>query len=221
MMDSAPPAPIAAWDFGNRPLPQTLALAPVLRRLIATALSQEEEDQSVDGLIEHLSAIEQALAQRGPIDPSPRIGPNPRSDQRVYLDHGYDIGAFNPCFPEYTIEVSGTQATGTVSFPLVFEGPPGCVHGGFIAVFFDCVIQHHNCEYGVAGKTTSLNVEYLRPTPILKVLQFDIERSSDARRITSTARIGFEGTVLNQATMEAVAGDRSRLPEVAPRSSST
>jgi hypothetical protein len=221
MMDSAPPGRIAAWDFGNRPLPQMLALAPLVRRLIATALSQEEEDESLDRLIEHLSTVEQALARRGPVDPSPRIGPNLQSDQRIYLDHGYDIGAFNPCFPEYTIQVDGAQASGTVSFPLVFEGPPGCVHGGFLAVFFDCVIQHHNCEYGVAGKTTSLNVEYRRPTPVLEALQFQIERSSDARRITSTARIGIGGTVLCQATMEAVAGDRSRLPAVAPRKLST
>ena len=221
MMDSTPPAPIAAWDFGNRPLTQTLALASVVRRLVATALSQEEEDESVDRLIEYLSDIEQAFARRGPVDPSPRIGPNFQSDQRIYLDHGYDIGAFNPCFPEYEIQVDGAQASGTVSFPLVFEGPPGCVHGGFLAVFFDCVIQHHNCAYGVAGKTTSLNVKYRRPTPILETLQFQIERSSDTRRITSIARIGLDGTVLCQATMEAVAGDRSRLPEVAPRKLST
>jgi hypothetical protein len=220
MMDPASGS-TAAWEFGNRPLPQTLALAQIVRRVVAAALSQEEADERVDRLIEHLSAIERDFAQRGPVDLSPRVGSNHQSHQRVYLDHGYDIGSFNPFFPEYEIEVEGAQAAGTVSFPLVFEGPPGCVHGGFLAVFFDCVIQHHNCEYGVAGKTTSLNVVYRRPTPILTTLQFQIERSADARRITSTAHVELDGTVLCQATMEAVAGDRSRLPEVAPRQFST
>ena len=38
-----------------------------------------------------------------------------------------------------------TSASGSVSFPLVYEGPPGLVHGGFLGVFFDCVTQQHNC----------------------------------------------------------------------------
>jgi len=74
----------------------------------------------------------------------------------VYLDHGRDIGSYNPCFPEYEIRVEGDKAWGTVSFPVAYEGPPGCVHGGFLAVFFDCVIQHHNCDYGVAGNFGSV-----------------------------------------------------------------
>jgi hypothetical protein len=211
------PSPASAWVFGNQPLPQTLALAPILRRLTERALSLEQEDEGLAGFAEELSATERALAQRGPRDPTPRLGPNPRADQRVYLDHGRDIGKYNPCFPEYEIRVEGERASGTVSFPLVFEGPPAIVHGGFLAVFFDCAIQHHNCDYGTAGKTTALNIEYLRPTPILRTLQFEIERASDARRITSTAWIELDGSVLCRATVQAVVGDRSRLPEVSPR----
>jgi hypothetical protein len=212
---SSSPGPV--WVFGNQPLPQTLSLAPVLRRLTARALSLEHEDDGLARLIEELSATERTLAQRGPSDPTPRIGPNPGPDQRVYVDHGRDIGKYNPCFPEYEIRVEGERASGTVSFPLTFEGPPSLVHGGFLAVFFDCAIQHHNCDYGTAGKTTALNIEYLRPTPILRTLQFQIERASDARRITSTASIELDSSVLCRATMEAVVGDRSRLPEVSPR----
>jgi acyl-coenzyme A thioesterase PaaI-like protein len=216
-MDCASPSPTTVWVFGNQPLPQTLALAPILRRLTERALSLEQEDEWLARVIEELSATERTLAQRGPGDPTPRIGPDPRPDQRVYLDHGRDIGKYNPCFPEYEIRVEGERASGTVSFPLAFEGPPAIVHGGFLAVFFDCAIQHHNCDYGTAGKTTALNIEYLRPAPILRVLQFEIERASDARRITSTASIKLDGSVLCRATMEAVVGDRSRLPEVSPR----
>jgi acyl-coenzyme A thioesterase PaaI-like protein len=216
-VDSTPPAPSAPWVFGNAPLSQTRALARVVRRLVATALSLEEEDARLARLIKDLSTAEQDLARRAPLDPSPRVGSDARPDQRVYLDHGPDIGAFNPCFPEYEIHVAGDHAAGTVSFPLAFEGPPGLVHGGFLAVFFDCAIQHHNCEVGVAGKTTSLDMEYRRPTPLLTTLHFEIERSSDTRRITSTGRIEHDGTELCRARMEAVAGDRARLPSVSPR----
>lgn len=216
-MVPAEPKPSGPWIFGNRPLPQTLALAPILRRLVDTALSMEREDMGMARLVDELAALEEGVAARGPADPAPRIEPEARPDQRVYLDHGRDIGSYNPCFPEYEIWVEGDKARGTVSFPVAYEGPPGCVHGGFLAVFFDCVIQHHNCDYGVAGKTTSLSVEYRRPTPIQDTLAFEVERSSDARRITSRARIELGGEVLCRATMEAAAGDRSRLPDVSPR----
>ena len=124
---------------------------------------------------------------------------------------------YNPAFPEYDIVVEANHATGTVTFPLVFEGPPGVVHGGVLATFFDCVIQHHNCDVGVAGKTVSLLVEYRRPTPLGVPLTFEIDRDTDERRITSRARLFVGDETLCTATMSALAGDRSRLPYVPPR----
>jgi hypothetical protein len=212
-----PAPPIGPWVFGNEPLPQTVAVAPMLRRLTGILLSLEVEDDAVAQLIENLATAERALVGHAPLDPRPRVGPEAESHQRIYLDHGRDVGRYNPCVPEYRIQVEQERASGTVTFPLAYEGPPGCVHGGFLALFFDCVIQHHNCEFGVAGKTTSLGVDYRRPTPILQPLQFSIQRTSDERRITSVAEIELDGTVLCRATVEAVAGDRSRLPEVLPR----
>ena len=70
------------------------------------------------------------------------------------------------------------------------------VHGGFLAVFFDCVIQHHNCLVGLSGKTRSLNVTFRRPTPVLTELRFDIARSEVDRGITSTARLLLDDEVL-------------------------
>ena len=70
------------------------------------------------------------------------------------------------------------------------------MHGGFLAVFFDCVIQHQNCLTGLSGKTRSLNVTFRRPTPVLTALRFDIARSEVDRGITSTARLLLDGEVL-------------------------
>jgi hypothetical protein len=70
------------------------------------------------------------------------------------------------------------------------------VHGGFLAVFFDCVMQHHNCVAGLSGKTRSLHVTFRRPTPVLTELRFDIARSEVDRGITSTARLLLDDEVL-------------------------
>ena len=206
---------VERWTFGVDPLPQTVELAALLRTVAGYALALEAPDPAVEELIGHLRAAEQVLAARQPSDPGPRLGPG--SGDRVYLDHSRDIGAYDPCFPQYTLEVAGDRATGTVHFPLAFEGPPGVVHGGVLATFFDCVIQHHNCDVGVAGKTSSLHVDYLRPTPLLTDLTFEVQRSADERRITSRAQLLHDGTAVCRASMEAVAGRRSMLPPVSPR----
>ena len=205
------------WTFGVEPLPQAELAAPLLRRVAGLIQSLDHDDPAVQQLILDLRRAEQALVRTGHTDAVPRLGVDAADDGRPYVDHSRDIGAYNPCFPEYEILVSGDTAAGTVTFPLVFEGPPGLVHGGVLATFFDCVIQHHNCDVGVAGKTTSLLVEYHRPTPLETPLRFEIDRDHDERRITSTARLLLGDDPLCTATMSAIAGDRSRLPHVPPR----
>jgi hypothetical protein len=115
----------------------------------------------------------------------------------VYLDHAFDVGAYNPCFPEYTFDhLDAETASGRVNFPVAYEGPPGLVNGGFLAVFFDCVAQHQSCASGLTGKTRSLTVTFRRPTPILTELGFDVGRSESDGRVTSTARVLLGDEVL-------------------------
>jgi acyl-coenzyme A thioesterase PaaI-like protein len=205
------------WSFGVEPLPDALDVAPLLRRVAGLVLALEHGDPAVTKLVTDLQAAEAALTAAAPRDLAPRVGADPPTAGRAYIDHSRDIGAFNPCFPEYYIHVDGDHASGTVTFPIAFEGPPGVVHGGVLATFFDCAIQHHHCDAGVAGKTTSLLVEYRRPAPVGVPVRFTIDREVGARRITSHAKLTSDDTTLCTATMEAVAGDRARLPAVSPR----
>ena len=207
------------WTFGVEPLPQALVVAPLLRRVAGLIVALEQEDPAVDRLVAALREADAALTAVVSDQVEPRLGEDAPADRRPYVDHARDVGAYDPCFPEYAIEVDGNRATGTVTFPLAFEGPPAVVHGGVLATFFDCVIQHHSCDVGVAGKTRSLHVDYRRPTPLAQELQFEIERTVDDGRITSRARLAHGDDTLCTATMEAVAGDRRNLPAVSPRRS--
>ncbi len=204
------------WIFGERPLPQTCELAPLLRRVTGLALAMEAADPAVTRLIDDLRRAESEMVRSAPADMAPRLSPESHEEQRVYIDHAHHVGAYNPCFPEYEITVDGARAIGTVTFPLVFEGPPSIVHGGVVATFFDCVVQHHNCQVGQAGKTITLQLRYRRPTPIGVELRFEIERES-GERITSVARLFDGDELLSVATMEAVAGVRGNLPAGSPR----
>jgi len=223
-------------DSANQPvrrgaaaLPQARALAPLVRRVTSLALALEAEDPALADLVEQLTAAEAALTKAVPADLRPRLADG--GGDRVYLDHSHDIGAYNACFPEYGLTVEGDRAFGTVEFPLAFEGPPGSVHGGALSLFFDAVIQQHNCELGIAGKTVSLSVDYHRSVPLLRDLEFDIQRTAVGSaaaggRSTSQARLYSAPQSADSsggrrsyctATVIALVGDVSRLPGIAPR----
>lgn len=200
--------------FGEAPLPQTVAAAGAIRRLTGLLLSLEQSHPTVDAMLEQFGHWERELAAAAPPDSAPRIGPDPagRPRRRVYLDHAFDIGAFNPCFPEYRFDRLATEtASGRVTFPVVFEGPPGLVSGGFLGVFFDLVTQHQSCAVALSGKTRSLTVTYRRPTPILTELTFDIVRSEVERNVISTVRLMRDGEVLCIGEVTTVASSPEKL----------
>jgi hypothetical protein len=198
--------PAGSARFGEAPLAQTVVAAGAIRRLSSLLLSLEQAHPTVDAIVAQIGDWERELGAAAPPDSAPRIGSDEDGSRRVYLDHATDIGAFNPCFPEYRFDHLDAQtASGRVVFPLVYEGPPGLVHGGFLAVFFDCVMQHQNCLAGLSGKTRFLNVKFRRPTPVLTELRFDITRSQLERGITSTARLLLDDEVLCIGEVETLA----------------
>jgi hypothetical protein len=198
--------------FGEAPLAQTVAAASAMRRLGSLLLSLEHAHPTVDTMIAKFAEWESELAIAAPRDSAPRIGANPDDPRRIYLNHATDIGAYNPCFPEYRFDhLNAEKAVGSVVFPLIYEGPPGLVHGGFLGVFFDCVIQHHNCLTGLSGKTRSLAVTFRRPTPLLTELGFDIVRSQLDRTITSTARLLLNDEVLCTGEVNTLASPPEKL----------
>jgi hypothetical protein len=216
-MPEGTPASTRTGDarFGEAPLAQTIAAAGAMRRLGSLLLAMEHPQPTVEAMLLKFAEWESELAAAAPMDSAPRIGvvdggpPDPR---RVYLNHATDIGAYNPCFPEYSFDhLEADNAGGRVSFPLVYEGPPGLVHGGFLGVFFDCVIQHQNCVMGLSGKTRSLTLTFRRPTPILTELRFDIVQSQIERGITSTARVLVDDEVLCTGEVNTLASRPDKL----------
>jgi hypothetical protein len=198
--------------FGEQPLGQTVAAAAAMRRLTGMLMSLEYPHRAVDEMLERFPTWERELAQDMPHDMSPRMGAAATDAQRIYLDHSRDIGRYNPCFPEYQFEHIGDETSyGTVNFPLAYEGPPGFVFGGFIAVFFDGVTQHQNCATGRSGKTRTFNLTYRRPTPVLTDLRFDVNRTAQDSEVLSVARLTLDDMVLCSAEVSAVSVPADRL----------
>jgi acyl-coenzyme A thioesterase PaaI-like protein len=80
------------------------------------------------------------------------------------------------------------ELTGT--FHAAYEGPPGYVHGGWIALAFDELLGMSNIATGNPGMTGRLTVRYLRPTPLHRParLRGRTERV-EGRRVTARGEL--------------------------------
>jgi acyl-coenzyme A thioesterase PaaI-like protein len=90
-----------------------------------------------------------------------------------FLDRSPVIGSMNPVAPPMQIELQSADegeqygtVTGRVNFSSVYEGPPGCVHGGFLAAAFDEVLGITQSLSGNPGLTGQLSIRYLSPSPL-------------------------------------------------------
>ena len=84
---------------------------------------------------------------------------------------------------------------GTVTCPLLYEGPPGGVHGGYVAGLFDDILGGtQQLIEGPSGLTGTLTVRYRAITPLETELHFRgwIDHVS-GRRIRAKATCHAEG----------------------------
>ena len=128
-------------------------------------------------------------------------------------------GPGNPLAPPLTVHVSAEgQVRGTVTLGKPYEGPPGLVHGGFVATLLDHALARAARSAGHGGLTASLTVTYRRPVPlgVPLVLEGRLE-SVEGRRATAHARLMAEddpATTLAEAEAVLVALRADRAAEV-------
>jgi acyl-coenzyme A thioesterase PaaI-like protein len=93
-------------------------------------------------------------------------------DPRSFVDFSPLVGPANPLAPPLRIEVHEGEVVGLGEFGDAYEGPPGCLHGGFIAAAFDEVLGFAQSLTGRPGMTARLAVHYRSPTPLHETLAF-------------------------------------------------
>jgi acyl-coenzyme A thioesterase PaaI-like protein len=107
-----------------------------------------------------------------------------------FFDHSPMLGRANPLAPPIALWLEGDRIHGTATFGAAYEGPPGCVHGGYVAAAFDEVLGSTQSLSGSPGMTGRLTVHYRKPTPLQTELSFQgwIE-SVDGRKILTRGEL--------------------------------
>jgi acyl-coenzyme A thioesterase PaaI-like protein len=95
------------------------------------------------------------------------------TDPHAFFDHSPMLGRANPLAPPIQLWQEADRMCGRVTFSSAYEGPPGCVHGGYVAAAFDEVLGSTQSLAGRPGMTARLSVDYRSPTPLHTELRFE------------------------------------------------
>lgn len=166
----------SSWTEAGPPTGQRMALhklAAALRKINEALIDMDaaEEDllaaaASAEQFAVRLEATRKGHHQWGFAESS--TAPS----TRVMLDRSPVIGLGNPVAPPLSFRAEDGKVVGTGSFGMQYEGPPGHVHGGFVAAALDELLGMAQTLSGKSGMTGTLTVRYRRPTPLYKQLTF-------------------------------------------------
>jgi hypothetical protein len=84
-------------------------------------------------------------------------------------------GWSNPLSPGLNMWLEGNKAYGTVNCGYAYEGPPGFIHGGYVAAIMDQFLGMAQIVGKKPGMTGTLSIRYRRPTPLNTDLQLEAE----------------------------------------------
>jgi len=137
-------------------------------------------------------------------------------DTRAFFDSSPIMGLANPLAPPLQLQAVDGKVVGTARYGTAYEGPPGCVHGGFIAAAFDEVLGMAQSLGGRPGMTGTLTIRYRRPTPLNADLRFEafFDRI-EGRKIFTNGRLLYEGTVTAEAEAVFITVDFGKIADLA------
>jgi len=102
-------------------------------------------------------------------------------------------GRSNPLAPPLHLEMTEGITRAWAVWTDAYEGPPGCLHGGWVAAAFDDLMGLAQMASGKAGFTGTLIVKMLKPTPLNERIDYEAWLDHvDGRKIwcKATARHG-------------------------------
>ncbi len=185
------------WQQPDAPDPQTqeqehrLAdqMRRIINRLVIVRADTEELRQAADAAQDFADRLD-ALPARLDEAVISEAGLAPQD----HLLYSPLAGTNNPVAPPLVmerVEVDGATVTvGSVRFGAAYEGPPGHVHGGFVAAMFDELLGR---SQGSAGFTAYLTTTFRKPTPLFRELTLRawVDRVEGRKRwIKGTCHLG-------------------------------
>ncbi|MFM9082764.1 MAG: PaaI family thioesterase, partial [Actinomycetota bacterium] len=142
-------------------------LTEATRELIRESFVSTASDEDMQAAIDAVRAAAAAVARA--------TGRDVGAFNSNFMDRSPFMGLMNPLAPPMVATLDRTHGEfgaviGTVTFREPHEGPPGHVHGGFLAGVFDEILGQAQSLSGRPGMTGKLSISYRSPTPLYREL---------------------------------------------------
>lgn len=182
--------------------PQRERLAEAIRHLIDAVLTVEDATEEQLGTASDMAeAAARHLGREERSETTPRgVRAREESDHADYLSRSPLVGEVSPLAPPVRWEMVEGRVVGHGTYHAAYEGPPGYVHGGWVALTFDEILGMANAASGHPGMTGTLKVRYLKPTPLHRRVDLAgwTERV-EGRRIVAKGTMTVDGEITAEA----------------------
>jgi acyl-coenzyme A thioesterase PaaI-like protein len=178
-----------------------------LLNLVRVTQAPEDVREAASALIAQAAALLQPHAYPGPYAVEQLAPPGDghivfdASDLRQTVPYSPLLGHQNPTAPASHCRAVDGALVGDIAFSPVHAGPMGQVHGSVIAGLFDEILALSMLASGEVGYTRTLEVKYLRPTPLGTRIDFSAECGArEDKTLHAQAQISAGGKVTATAT---------------------
>ncbi len=179
--------------------PARTRLAAATRDLLDAVLSVDADDAVLDAAAADIEDATATMRARGttrtPTDPARRA-----RRHGEYLPRSPLLGSVHPAAAPLAWDMRDGRFVGHGVLGTAYEGPPGYVHGGWVALMFDEALGVANVANGYPGMTARLTIRYRRPTPLGTELRLEAWTTGrEGRRITTVGSLSAGDTVCAEA----------------------
>ena len=169
-------------------------LGEALRRLLDVAVMTGADAAELSAATETINGLTASLARTA-------VQADMSVHEDSYRSHMSLVGGLShPIAPQLTMQLDGDGGTGEVVIGPLFQGGPGLVHGGIIALLIDHAMGCVAARPDRPAMTVQLAMRYHRPTPLGVPLTVSVALDRiEGRKLHLSATI----TAQNQVTVEA------------------
>jgi len=211
---------LSHWQAASQPAEgawaQKRRLATAMRRVIDRLVTSDAPEQELERAAErleryadHLETLPQGRPYSGFAEAANA------GSVGAFFDASPIIGLANPLAPPLRLASREGVIRGDVHFGAAYEGPPGCVHGGWIAAVFDEFLGFVMAATGNPGMTGTLEVIYRSPTPLDTDLRFEAgEWRREGRKTIATGRLYANERLCAEAEGIFIAIDRTKFVDL-------
>lgn len=195
-------------------------MAAAARRLLHGMVMTDADEASLTESADALEALAARFDRPGARSMHEGFGEAATSgNPSGFFEHSPVLGVANPIAPPIVLRgVDERTMEGTVTFGAAYEGPPGHVHGGFVAAGFDEVLGAVQSLSAQPGMTGTLTVRYRSPTPLHQPLRYTGRLDGvDGRKVLTSGTLHVGDRLCAEADAVFISIDFSRMAELRRR----